>query len=183
MSAKDQPPNKAVRIDHWGFEEEAPEHPRIIYLLGLFLIALGLAMVAGEAFRAAHFSTSVFFLAIGLVLLASWLRDRTDLALYAGIFLTTTSLASLLDDLGVIHGSGWGTLFLGIGILALIPIRARADRGWGGPAVLGGLLALWGGSEVAGQYLNIPADRLVGPLLLVLLGLYLVIRARPGRGV
>jgi hypothetical protein len=41
---------------------------------------------------------------------------------------------------------------------------------------------LWGGSEVAAANSNIAADRLVGPLLIVLLGLYIVTRNRRRQG-
>jgi hypothetical protein len=40
------------------------------------------------------------------------------------------------------------------------------------------LLALWGASDVAASNGNFPTDRLVGPLLIVLLGLYIVTRNR-----
>jgi hypothetical protein len=44
---------------------------------------------------------------------------------------------------------------------------------------IGGLLTLWGGSDVlASNFSNLPTDRLIGPLLIVLLGLYVVARSR-----
>jgi hypothetical protein len=45
--------------------------------------------------------------------------------------------------------------------------------------IVGALLALWGGSQVATSYLSLDLDRLVVPVLIVLLGLY-IIRMRGG---
>jgi hypothetical protein len=44
--------------------------------------------------------------------------------------------------------------------------------------VIGALLCLWGGSNVATSYLSFDIGRLFGPVLLVLLGLWLVTRHR-----
>jgi hypothetical protein len=177
MNDRNQPP-KAVRIDSWGFETDMPGRRRTIPLFGVFLIIFGLLLVAGQLFKVAQLGASALFLALGIVLLFVWLRDHSDTALYVGILVTALALADLLTGAGVVSGSGWGTLFLGVGVLAIAPIRARQGRSWGWPLVVGGLLAMWGGSEVATSYMNIDADRLVGPTLLVLLGIWIVSRSR-----
>lgn len=176
MSEKNDPP-KAVRIDSWGFETGMPEPRHTVPMFGIFLILFGLLLAAGQLFKAAQLGASALFLALGIVLLLVWLRDHSDAALYMGIFITALALSDVLSAAGVVHGSGWGTLFLGIGALAVVPIRARAHKSWGWAVIVGGFLCLWGGSQVAAQYLGGPVDRLVGPLLLVLLGVYLVGRA------
>jgi hypothetical protein len=66
--------------------------------------------------------------------------------------------------------------------MAIALIRSSAGRRWGWTLGLGALLALWGGSEVAAANTNFAADRLVGPLLIVLQGFYIVTRSRRGRG-
>jgi hypothetical protein len=177
MSDKDQPP-KAVRIDSWGFEPGVPGRSRTISLFGVFLILFGSLLVAGQLFEVAQLGASALFLALGIVLLLVWLRDRSDAALYVGVFVTALALSDLLTGAGVVHGSGWGTLFLGVGVLGIMLIRTRQGRSWFGPLVLGGILCLWGGGEIATSTLNIDADRLVGPALLVLLGIWLVSRSR-----
>jgi hypothetical protein len=177
MSEKDQQP-KAVRVDSWGFETGVPGRSRTVSLFGVFLILFGTLLAAGQLFKIAQLGASALFLALGVVLLLVWLRDRSDVALYVGILVTALALSDLLTGIDVIHGPGWGALFLGIGVLAIAPIRARAGKGWFGPLVLGGLLCLWGGGEVATSYLSIDADRLVGPALLVLLGIWIVSRSR-----
>ena len=150
-------------------------------LLGIFLIVVGVLLVAGQLFKEAQFGTSAFFLALGIIFILAGLRDRNDVALVVGLFITAISLAGLLTEANVISGGGWGTLFLGIGFLALIPIRASTGRGWRWAAAVGCLLVFWGGGEVASGYYNIDVDRLVGPLLLVLLGAWILNRSRQGR--
>jgi hypothetical protein len=113
------------------------------------------------------------------VLLFVGIRDRGDLALYAGAFVTALALSDLLNGLGLIHGAGWGTLFLGLGVMAIALVRSTAGRRWSWTLGIGALLALWGGSDVVASNINnFPTDRLIGPLLIVLLGLYVVTRSR-----
>ena len=177
MSADDQPP-KAVRINNWGFETGREGRRGAVPLLGVFLIVVGLLLAAGQLIKGAQIGASAFFLAIGLIFVVAGLRDRNDVALYIGLLIAALSLSGLLSDAGIISGQGWGTLFLGIGFLALVPIRASAKRGWRWAAILGLLLILWGGSEVASSYYNLDIERLVGPVLLVLLGAWILTRSR-----
>lgn len=173
-------PPKAVRIDSWGFEGSwgGSRRGRGVPLFGIFLIVLGLLLAGGQLFPQAQFTTSAFFLAVGIILVLVGVRDRNDLALYAGVFVGALALADLLSSSGVIQGQGWGKLFLGLGMMAIALIRSAAGRRLGWALVLGGLLALWGGSEVASANLSFSADRLIGPLLIVLLGVYIVSRSR-----
>jgi hypothetical protein len=115
------------------------------------------------------------------VLIVVGFRDRSNLSLYTGVFVTALALSDLLSSAGLVHGSGWGTLFLGVGIMAIALVRSSAGRRWGWALGFGALLALWGGSDVAASNSAFPADRLVGPLLIVLLGLYIVARNRRTR--
>ncbi len=177
MSKRDEPP-KAVRVDSWGFEGSWGGHGGRVPLAGIFLIVLGLVLAAGQLFREAQVGASAFFLAVGLVLVFAGVKDRSDLALYAGVFVTALALSDLLSGAGLIHGQGWGTLFLGVGVMAIALIRSTAGRRWGWTLGLGGLLALWGGAEVAAANTNVATDRLIGPLMIVLLGIYIVSRNR-----
>jgi hypothetical protein len=181
MSNPEKPP-KAVRVDSWGFEGSWGTRGRGIPVAGIFLIVLGLLLAAGQLFPEAQIGASAFFLAIGLILVVTGIRDRSDLALYAGVFMSALALSDLLSGANLIHGQGWGTMFLGLGVMAIALIRSTAGRRWGWALGLGGLLALWGGSEVAAANSNIAADRLVGPMLIVLLGLYIVTRNRRRQG-
>lgn len=176
MSRQDPP--KAVRVDGWSLDGSWHGSRSGVTTVGIFLIVLGLLLGAGQLFREAQIGASAFFLTVGLVLLLVGFRDRSDLALYAGAFVTALALADLLSSMSLIHGSGWGTLFLGLGVMAIALIRSSAGRRWGWTLGIGGLLALWGGSDVAASNVNFPTDRLIGPLLIVLLGLYIVTRSR-----
>ena len=58
-------------------------------------------------------------------------------------------------------------------------IRSSAGRRLTWTLGIGGLLILWGGADVlATNFSNFPTDRLIGPLLIVLLGLYIVTRSK-----
>jgi len=148
-------------------------------LLGVLLVVLGVLLGAGQLFREAQVGASGFFLVVGIVLVAVGARDRSDLALYVGLFLSALALSDLLSSAGLVHGSGWGTLFLGLGVMGVALVRSSAGKRLSWPLGIGAALALWGGSEVvASNVKDFPADRLIGPLLIVLLGLYIVTRTR-----
>jgi hypothetical protein len=174
-----QDPPKAVRVNGWTVDGSWPGSRPGVSTVGIFLIVLGLFLAAGQFFSVAQTGTSAFFLAVGIVLLVVGIRDRSDLALYAGVFVTAIALSDLLKSLNVTHGSGWLPLFLGLGVMAIALIRSSAGRRLTWTLGIGGLLTLWGGSDVvASNVANVPTDRLIGPLLIVLLGLYVVTRSR-----
>jgi hypothetical protein len=150
-------------------------------MFGIFLIIFGLLLVAGTLFQAAQVGSSALFLALGIVLLLVWLRDRSQAALFVGVFVTALALSDLLTGLQVVEGSGWGTLFLGIGALFVALVRAQARRSWAWAVIVGGLLCLWGGSEVASTYGGWDYGRLVGPVVLILLGVWIVTNTRSWR--
>jgi hypothetical protein len=112
------------------------------------------------------------------VLLLVWIRDHSETALVLGLIVTALAMSDLLTGIGVLKGGGWGTTFLGIGALLLALVRARAGKSWAWAVILGGLLLLGGGSEVVATYSDVSLGRLVGPLLLVLIGLWLIARRR-----
>jgi hypothetical protein len=175
MSDKNDQPN-AVRIDAFGFDIDRPR--RGVSMFGIFLIAFGLLLVASSLFDAAQLGANALFLALGLVLLLIWLRDRGEAALILGVIVTALAASNLLTGIGALKGQGWGTTFLGTGALLVAFVRARSGRSWAWAVIIGGLLLLWGGSEAAASYTNVDLNRLVGPLLLILLGLWLVSRRR-----
>jgi hypothetical protein len=109
-------------------------------------------------------------------------RDVIVAARYLTFGCTSAIAASdLLSGLGVVHGSGWGMLIFGLALVALALIRACAGRKPRATVVVGILLAIWGGAGVAADNLNFSIDRLLGPALIVLLGLWLVLRSGRGR--
>ena len=65
--------------------------------------------------------------------------------------------------------------------MAVAGIRAVSTHRLGLALAVGALVAFWGGTDVASYYGNFPTDRLVGPVLIVLLGVYIVSRNWRGR--
>jgi hypothetical protein len=170
-------PPKVVRINSWGFEDPVPEKPRsLVTIAGIVLIVIGVVIGAGQVFPEARLGASAFFLAIGLVLVYLGLRDHRDLSLYAGLFVASLALANLLSGAGRIHGPGWGTLFFGVGLVVVALLRSSSGKRLRLSLVIGLLLAVWGGSEVAASNLNFPADQLIVPGLMVALGIYILAR-------
>lgn len=168
---------RAVRIgDDWDWQREINERRRGLPLFGIFLILFGLFWLLGQFYDVAQIALSAFFLAVGVVLLADWVRDRSHLSLYLGTFITALSLSDILSALGIVHANGLGTLFLGVGLLIIAGIRAAGGAGWGWQVVIGVLLVIVGGSTVAGSMAGF-GDRLAFPILVVLIGLLIVFRA------
>ncbi len=177
-------PTRAVRVVSWSWEPGAGEHRPRVPWLGVFFLLFGGLLLLQEAFPSANLAGSALVLALGLAFLFGWLRGGNVLGLYAGMILTALGLPSLLEAAGLISGPGWGTLFLGVGFLAIAGYRRSRQAGWGWQTVLGGILVLVGGTQVAAGSVPGFSDlgRLAWPLVLVAFGAYLMIRrAGPGR--
>ena len=166
---------KIVGSDDWSWEGRWGRRGGFP-MFGVFLIVFGLLLVGGEFFSWARVGTAAFFLAIGVVLIAVAVRDKSDLALFVGVFMAGLALSDFLSATNVVHGDGWGTLLVGIGWMLAALWRSSWGRRPGAAFVFGAILAVWGGFQVAQADLNFPADRLVGPVLIVLLGLWIVSR-------
>ena len=144
--------------------------------IGLFLIVFGGLLLLRQALPGYTTAGSLIVLAAGLALLLKWAMDRSTLALYSGAVVTALGVPDLLAAAGLASGPGLGTLALGIAFLAIAAIRVASKGGLGWQAYLGLILAVVGGSQVA-----IPAiGGLVLPALLVIGGLYLLLRASRG---
>jgi hypothetical protein len=167
--------NKVVRVNGWGFEGSwsAPRRGGVP-LLGIFLIVLGLFLAASSIWNEVQIGASAFFLAIGILLIVVGLRDKSDLALYCGAFIGALSLADLLTGSHVVSGNGWGSLFVGLALVAIALFRSQTGRKLGWTMGFGVLLVIWGGWQAANTGLNLGLDRLVVPALIVLLGLYVI---------
>jgi hypothetical protein len=173
MSKQDQS-NKAIRIDAWGFERgPAGSRQGGVPLFGVLLIVLGLALVLGQIDWAYQVGTNAIFLALGLVLILVGLRDNRDLPLFAGVLLAGLSFAGILSEMSIIHGSGWGTLFTGIGAMGVSIVRSSKGHRLGLAFVLGAFLAVVGAFNILRSNVS---ETMVGPMLLIGLGLYIVYR-------
>jgi len=165
-------------LDPFGRPLPGPGGRPRISLFGLFLIVFGLLLAAGELMSQAELMSSAFFLAIGIALLALGVRERSDLALYAGVLVTGLALAGLLTSPGLnaLRGPGWGSVFVGVGVAGIAFVRWVTTRKNLLILALGAILAFWGATEVLQTYSDFPANRLIGPLVLVALGIYIVSR-------
>jgi hypothetical protein len=88
----------------------------------------------------------------------------------------------MLRDVGVLVGSGWTPLFIGGAlIIAWVVGRAQGSRStW--PLFVGGLLVLYGLTQVSGRLLDLPELSLIWPILIVLAGVALILGSMRGSG-
>ncbi len=144
---------------------------------GIFLVVFGGLLLLRQVFPALETAGSLLFLAVGLAFLVSWLINRGVGSLYLGSIITALAAPDLLAAANIVDGSGVGTLCLGIAFLFIAAVRVGSRGGWGWQAGLGVILTVIGGSS-----LTLPGfNDLVWPILLVVLGGILLIRASTGR--
>lgn len=163
----------------WGWAGVVDDRRRLPWF-GVFLVLFGGLLIVEQLFPGARAIGSGLVVAVGVAFLITYAVNRRILQLYAGAILTAVSLPSLLADLNVIRGgSGWGTFFLGIAFLLIALIRAGTKGGLGWQAILGGILALVGGAEVAEREItNFPSlERLLWPALILVVGIWIVARS------
>ncbi|HEY6056495.1 MAG TPA: hypothetical protein VIV06_00610 [Candidatus Limnocylindrales bacterium] len=176
---RDVPGDRVVRLGWDGQEERGPW----LSPIGIFLVILGGLLLLDQVLPQARLVGSAVVLAIGIALLVRWAMRRSTLSLYAGAIVVALALPPLLEELGAIRGPGWGTLFLGIALLAIALIRGAERGGWGWQLTVGTVLAVIGGLQIAAREIaGLPSPgQLVWPVLLVGLGLIVILRgvARP----
>ena len=161
----------------WTWDDE--DVRRGLPWMGVFLVAFGGILLVGTAFPDAHILGSAITTALGVALLVSWATGR-GWGLYPGLLITAFSLPGLLIDLDILPpGGGYGTFLFGLGLLGVALMRWSARHTWGWQLVVGGILALAGGSEIASRlWPGVPTlGELLGPLVLILLGLVILTRA------
>ena len=161
----------------WTWDDE--DVRRGLPWMGVFLVAFGGILLVGTAFPDAHILGSAITTALGVALLVSWATGR-GWGLYPGLLITAYSLPGLLIDLDLLPpGGGYGTFLFGLGLLGVALMRWTARHTWGWQLVVGGILALAGGSEVASRlWPGVPTlGELLGPLVLILIGLVIITRA------
>jgi len=98
-------------------------------------------------------------------------------SLYLGAIITALAAPELLAAADVVEGPGVGTFCLGLAFLFIAAVRAASGAGWGWQAGLGAILAAIGASSVAIPWL----DDLIWPIVLVVLGGLLLLRAASAR--
>jgi hypothetical protein len=162
----------------WSWGQVAEDRPHVPWF-GVFLLLFGGLLLIEQLVPDARGAGSAVVVAVGIGLVVAWVVNRNIWELYAGAVLTAVSLPSLLQDLNVIStGQGWGTLFLGIAFLGIAVIRAASGGGIGWQLLLGGLLAIVGGNQVAEREIaNFPSlGQFVWPAIILIVGILLVAR-------
>lgn len=144
---------------------------------GIFLLVFGVLLLLRTVFPALETAGSLLFLAVGIAFLVSWLINRGVGSLYLGAIITALAAPDLLAAAGIVSGGGVGTFCLGLAFLFIAAVRAATGGGVGWQAGLGAILALIGASSIA-----IPGfNDLVWPVVLVVLGVFVLMRASSGR--
>lgn len=147
--------------------------------LGLLLVALGAGLVVGQAdvgVRAVH----ALALFAGLVF---WAAFAFGWAGWSGLFAAILSgwgLARVLEDLGYIAGSGWTALLVGAAFLAVYLVGLSRQAGRHGWALwIGVALVVLGAAQIALREIPgmPPLDAYVVPVILIIVGAWLVFRA------
>jgi hypothetical protein len=181
-----QPPGPAgpTGSQPWGWDGLMQDRPARIPLLGLFLVLFGGILLVQQLVPGFSGIGAGLVVAIGIVLLISWGINRRPWELYGGTALIAIGLPPLLTDLRVIDGGpGWGTFFFGIALLVIAAMRAAAQGGVGWQAILGGILTVVGGAQVAQrQIADFPElDRLFWPVVILVIGVAIVYRSARAR--
>jgi len=164
----------------WGAPPVTSGRRRVPWL-GIFLVMFGGLLLVEQLVPDARVAGSAFVVGGGVALIVSWAINRGTWALYGGALLIAIGLPAALENLGIISpGPGWDTLFLGIAFLFVAAVRWFSHAGLGWQAVLGTILTLVGGSQVAQREIpNMPPlDRAFWPAAILLIGLWILLRGR-----
>lgn len=161
-----------IRVYGWNWGHDEDTRPQIPWI-GVFLLILG-ALLILERVPAYRNLGDIVVLAAGLAFLVVWLIRRSTFALYAGAILTAAAVPGLIEGVTGTTLPGLGSVAYGVAFLFIAVVRAATRGGWGWQAILGLVLVALGASEMALPDL---AD-LALPLLLVVLGMALLTRAR-----
>jgi len=178
-------PPEGGRIEVRTFDLRSPALPGgIAVWVGAILLGLGVYLVLSATFPAVAAAGSAVVAAGGAALLALGLsRRRGSWAVYVGAIVLAGGLAGLGQAVGLLPGGGWTTLAIGVALLGLGAWRAGRGAGGRTLVVVGGVLAVVGGVQVAGSVIpGFPTlSQLVVPILLVGIGALVLWRALRGR--
>ncbi|MGH2464896.1 MAG: hypothetical protein ACRDGI_05505 [Candidatus Limnocylindrales bacterium] len=175
-----RPPAASGFVRGWSWSQDP--RPGLPWI-GLVLVLFGGLLLVGEFVPGFHVAGPALGVAAGLAFLVAWISNRGRWGLYPGIFVLAISLPGFLIDLSVLRDApGWTTLFLGIGLVIVALARYAGHGGLGWQAILGGLLVLGGGDDVARTLApNVPSfDAILFPALILAVGVLILVRsARP----
>jgi hypothetical protein len=146
-------------------------------VFAVVLLVLGVGLLIELLVPDLSFGSLVIF-ALGIAAAAAWLIGGVIVATVPALVLLGWGLAGIGSDLGYLVGDGWGSLFIGIGLLIAWGLARyqHARREWA--LVVGLVLGVIGLADVA-DTLPFDADLAVLiPLALIVAGTYLIFRDR-----
>ena len=162
-----------IRLYGWDWGRDEDRRPQVPWV-GVFLFILGGLLIFEQVAPQYRNLGDVVVLAAGLAFLVVWAIRRSSFALYAGALLTAAAVPGLVEGVTSTTISGLGTVAYGAAFLFIALVRGMSRGGWGWQLVLGLVLVAVGASEMTLPDL---AD-LTLPVLLVILGVVLITRAR-----
>jgi hypothetical protein len=169
------PPGPTIHAYRWEWSDVGGPRGRTrLPWFGIFLVVFGVLLLAQLVFPALATAGSVLFLAVGVAFLVSWVVNRGVASLYLGAIIVALAAPGLLAAANVVEGPGVGTLCLGVAFLSIAAIRWITGSGVGWQAVLGGLLAVIGATQLA--YPDLGA--IVWPVVLLAGGAFVLLRSR-----
>lgn len=146
--------------------------------LGGFLVAIGAALVVGQADIGISTGHALALFG-GLVFWAAFVSDRGGWVGVPAALLSGWGLAGVLIDLGYITGSGWTALLPGAAFLVVYLLGLGRHAGRHGWALWVGLiLVALGALQVAFREIpgSPPLDAYLVPVILIVIGAFLVAR-------
>jgi hypothetical protein len=141
--------------------------------LGVVLVLLGVGLLVRQLVPAISV-LGLVLLALGLAFAAAWLLRGARWAMVPTLLLLALAGARLLGDLGVLRGDGWTPLLLGASLLViwLIARRGRGGQDWA--LWLGAILVLVGLTQVSDELPGVPDVSPVWPVVLIAAGAVLI---------
>jgi hypothetical protein len=158
---------------YWSFDGGRERLPWI----GIFLVAFGAALLVGQVTTPLSAGTLLLD-AFAVTFLLTWLVNGARGALLPTLIFTALGAAASLSDLAVISGGGWGTFFLGVAFAVAWLLGRAWGGGYGWTAGIAVVFLVLGGIQIAGRIPGWPDLGRLWPLLIVLLGAWLIWRAR-----
>jgi hypothetical protein len=141
--------------------------------LGVVLVLLGVGLLVRELLPAITV-LGLVLLALGLAFAAAWLLRGARWAMVPALLLLALAAARLLGDLGLLRGEGWTPLLLGASLLAIWLLGRRGKAGHNWALWLGVILVLVGLTQVSDELPGVPDLSPAWPVVLIAAGAVLI---------
>lgn len=173
------PPDPEWKTWTWEFRGS---RRREVSWFGVLLVVTGVALLINQVNPAVTL-VSLLLLGLGVALAIAWLFGGWKGGTAPALVFLALGIQGVLSDIGELTGDGWTSIAMAIGLVLawLIGLYQGRQRTWA--LVVGVVLGLFGLSRLrTDAFAGIPALSAIAAALLVVAGIYLLIRPRPGRG-